>query len=84
MASAVASSRSVWVRFEADFDFMPPAAPNSCVAYRAGWTGRVPAACWEQAKARGERLGLVVARRVKAPRTRAEANAVRPDLVRQD
>lgn len=65
-------SRSVWVRFDAPFDFYPPEAPTSFVAYRAGWSGRVPGACWDQAQAKG---AAVV--KIKAPSSRAAANAVR-------
>ena len=60
-----------WVRFIAPFDWTPPEARQSTVAYAPGWTGAVTRACALAAVAAGKAV------RVKRPGTRTEANAVR-------
>lgn len=60
-----------WVRFLAPFDWTPPEARQSTVAYAPGWVGAVPRACATAAVKAGR------AERIRRPANRAAANAVR-------
>lgn len=60
-----------WVRFTAPFDWTPPERRQVTVAFPAGHVGRVTRECALAAIAAGRAV------RVKSPRSRAEANAVR-------
>ncbi len=37
------------VRFTEDFDWVPPEAPRTCIAYKAGWSGSVRNQCGQDA-----------------------------------
>lgn len=60
-----------WVRFTGSFDFTPKADRRVTVSYPAGYADRVTAECAKAAIAAGKAL------KIKAPKTVAEANAVR-------
>lgn len=51
------------VRFTTDFDWVPPEAPRSCIAYKAGWSGSVRQACGEAAIAAGRAVKVPTPRR---------------------
>ncbi len=54
------------VKFTEDFDWVPPEAPRSCVAYKAGWSGSVRRACGEAAIAAGRAVKIATPRRTDA------------------